>query len=146
MALTALDYLKDFMADAPLREANCKRCCREVSALKNRQDILHLLADYTASLKAIYGTALSKVILYGSYARGDYTDDSDIDVMLLLDVSPEEERRDLDRLAEITSTFNIDNDVYIMPLPKSRKTFVKWEGIDPFYKNVNREGVVLFDA
>lgn len=28
-----------------------------------------------------------KVILYGSYARGDYRDDSDIDIMILLDLS-----------------------------------------------------------
>lgn len=45
-----------------------------------------LLDKYIAELKKIYGTHLQEVILYGSYARGDFKDDSDIDIMILLDI------------------------------------------------------------
>ena len=38
-----------------------------------------LLEQYTEILQKIYGNHLRRVILYGSYARGDYTKDSDID-------------------------------------------------------------------
>lgn len=54
------------------------------------QTIHTLLTQYLLELKKIYGTYLKSVILYGSYARGDYTSDSDIDIMLLVDLSPEE--------------------------------------------------------
>lgn len=46
-----------------------------------------LLEQYTEILQKIYGNHLRRVILYGSYARGDYTKDSDIDIMILLDMS-----------------------------------------------------------
>ena len=45
-----------------------------------------LLDKYIAEIKKIYGTHLQEVILYGSYARGDFKEDSDIDIMILLDI------------------------------------------------------------
>lgn len=46
-----------------------------------------LIEQYIAEIKKIYGTHLRKVILFGSYARGDFRPDSDIDIMILLDIS-----------------------------------------------------------
>ena len=46
-----------------------------------------LLDQYTEILRKIYGSHLKTVILYGSYARGDYKADSDIDIMILLELS-----------------------------------------------------------
>lgn len=65
------------------------------------QTIHTLLTQYLLELKKIYGTYLKSVILYGSYARGDYTSDSDIDIMLLVDLSPEEMDAYSDELSEL---------------------------------------------
>lgn len=54
------------------------------------QSIRILLMQYLTELQKIYGSHLKSVILYGSYARGDYTPDSDIDIMLLVDLPTEE--------------------------------------------------------
>ena len=53
------------------------------------QTIHTLLIQYLSEIQKIYGAHLKSVILYGSYARGDYTPDSDIDIMILVDLSVE---------------------------------------------------------
>ena len=48
-------------------------------------DLPRLLRDLKAALKAVYGESLRGVFLYGSYARGDYDRESDIDILVVLD-------------------------------------------------------------
>lgn len=43
------------------------------------------LTDYADRLRAIFGERLRCVRLFGSYARGDATEDSDVDVLVLID-------------------------------------------------------------
>ena len=50
------------------------------------QKVQSLLLQYLTEVRKIYGSHLKSVILYGSYARGDYTKDSDIDIMILVDL------------------------------------------------------------
>lgn len=48
------------------------------------QTMMNLIKKYVSNVHEIYGTHLRQVILYGSYARGDYNSDSDVDIMILL--------------------------------------------------------------
>ena len=66
-----------------------------------------LLEQYTKILQKIYGKHLKSVILYGSYARGDYREDSDIDIMILLDLSDIDIKQYRHELAGETFDFNI---------------------------------------
>ena len=47
----------------------------------------NLLECYIGEVKNLFGGSLRQVILYGSYARGDYREDSDVDVMILVDLT-----------------------------------------------------------
>ena len=42
------------------------------------------LPDLRARLAALYGDRLVRVVLFGSYARGEATEDSDVDVLVVL--------------------------------------------------------------
>ena len=97
-----------------------------------------LLEQYTEILKA--------VILYGSYARGDYRADSDIDIMILLDLSDMDIKEYRHELSGETFDFNMDHDLDIKPIAKSQQHFQKWVDVYPFYANVEKEGVKLFEA
>ena len=105
-----------------------------------------LLEQYTKILQKIYGKHLKSVILYGSYARGDYREDSDIDIMILLDLSDIDIKQYRHELAGETFDFNMDHDLDIKPIAKSEAHFNKWIVNYPFYANIHREGVVLYGA
>ena len=45
-----------------------------------------LIRQYVFAIRNIYGKHVKQVILYGSYARGDFRQDSDVDVMVLVDL------------------------------------------------------------
>jgi predicted nucleotidyltransferase len=101
---------------------------------------------YVEEIKKVYGKHLRKVILFGSYARGDFNADSDIDIMILLDISDLEIKDYFEQLISVTYDFNMDYDTDIKPIVKNEGHFQKWVVNYPFYANVNREGVVLYGA
>ena len=108
---------------------------------------IHLLLDqYIEIIKEIYGEHLYRIVLYGSYARGNYRDDSDIDIMILSDLSDAELKKYSQKLCYKTYDFNMDHDIDIKPIAKSAEHFQKWIINYPFYANVDREGVTIYAA
>lgn len=105
-----------------------------------------ILSKYVSELEKIYGAYLKSVILYGSYARGDFSEESDIDIMILLDLDDMLIKKYRHELSGITYDFNMDYNIDIKPIAKSQEHFEKWEDTYPFYKNVKNEGVKLFGA
>lgn len=85
-----------------------------------------ILEKYTKELINIYGEHLKIVILYGSYARGDNTIDSDIDIMILLDISDLEIKEYRKELSYMTYDYNMDYDIDIKPIAKNKEHFEKW--------------------
>lgn len=105
-----------------------------------------ILSLYIENVKKIYGSHLQKIILYGSYARGEATEYSDTDIMILVDLDDIEIKKYADQLSDMTFDMNLDNDVLIMPIVKNVDHFNYWLGAYPFYNNVDREGVSLYGA
>lgn len=110
------------------------------------QTIHTLLTQYLSEVQKIYGTHLKSVILYGSYARGDYTSDFDVDIMLLVDLTPDEMDSYADALSELSYKYNVDYGIWMMPVVKNLEHFKKWVASYPFYTNVEKEGVVIYEA
>ena len=105
-----------------------------------------LLYQYLLEIQKIYGTHLKSVILYGSYARGDYTADSGIDIMILVDLPTEKLDYYLDSLSELGFQYNVEHDIWIMPVVKNINHFRYWVSAYPFYKNIQTEGVTLYET
>lgn len=112
-----------------------------------KNEKLHtLLHEYVTKIKNIYKEKLAKVILYGSYARGDYTPESDIDIMILVDDGDAEARARNEALASMTYEFDMKHGVYVESSARSLRHFNYWRKAHPFYKNVHNEGIVLYES
>ena len=110
------------------------------------QTMQTLLARYVTEVQKIYGSHLKSVILYGSYARGDFTQESDVDIMVLVDLPADKMDEYSDALAEVDYEYNVNYDIWMMPVVKNVEHFNRWVSAYPFYSNVQREGVVLYEA
>lgn len=108
--------------------------------------IRKLLEQYAEEVRKIYGVYLKAVILYGSYARGDFMPDSDIDIMILTDLPDLEIKNYRHELSGMTYDFNEKHQLDIKPIVKSEEHFKKWLEAYPFYANVNKEGGRLYGA
>ena len=89
------------------------------------------------------GDKLDKVILYGSYARGDYDDESDIDIMVLADI-PADTANKLDmEMCGLANQLGLKHDILVSLFIKDCATFYKFLCVEPFYQNIIQEGVLL---
>ncbi len=106
--------------------------------------IKNIVQEFCNSIKGIFGNELSRIIVYGSYARGDYTDSSDIDVMILVKI-PEGLIRDYtDDVADCAFDILMKYGVDISPIVKNENHFYEWADNLPYYRNVWDEGVMVY--
>ena len=110
------------------------------------QELKTLIDTYINNIRDIYGSHLCNIILYGSYARGDYNEYSDIDIMILVDLSDMDIKKYRHQLSDMTFDINIENDIDIKPMAVNDQHFNRWVGVYPFYANVKEEGVMLYEA
>ncbi len=104
-------------------------------------DIEPILQEFKQQITRLYGQRLKKVVLYGSYARGQANDEnSDIDVAVVLDgmVEPCEE---IDRMADIFADLNLEHNVLIAVYPVSENNYQNLNS--PLLINVRKEGITL---
>lgn len=103
--------------------------------------ISFLLERAVTESKRLIGADLDSVILYGSYARGDYDDESDIDIMLKINCEPAELEAYEDDIARICSMLSLEYDVTVSIHTVSLSVFERFKDALPFYKSIEEEGV-----
>lgn len=92
----------------------------------------------------LYGDRLNRIILYGSYARGDNSEESDIDIMIVLNCDAEEIKRLRGLTAEMASDISLEHEVFLSVLLRDKKHFEYNLAFLPFYQNIEREGIAVY--
>ena len=100
--------------------------------------IEQILREFRKEVEKLYGKRLKNIVLYGSWATGGATQNSDIDLAIVLagDVVAGKE---IDRMIDIVTEINLKFDVLISVYPVSEKNYVTLNS--PLLLNVRREGV-----
>lgn len=100
-----------------------------------------VVEKYAAEARQQFGKKLQGVILYGSCARGDFSSDSDIDILVLLDVPVEELSRARKQMLDVADQLDLAYNVVLSPVFQSYEVYQKFTPISAFYQNVEKEGV-----
>jgi len=105
--------------------------------MKDKNHILQLIKTSVSSTDPN-----ATLILYGSYARGDYRADSDLDILILIN-KDKVTRLDEKRIKYPLYDIEFETGIIINLLVLSRKDWETKHKITPFYENVAREGKVI---
>jgi predicted nucleotidyltransferase len=107
---------------------------------KKLEKIKPILEDVKKTLKKIYGKQLKGIILFGSYARGDSTEGSDIDIIVLLD-GIEDPVTEKEKFFDAIWQLDLKYDTVISVLPFDENQF-KTRRL-PVILNAKREGIPI---
>lgn len=120
-----------------------KSYMQEADVMCNKTTLDLLLKETGTELNKIFGSNLDRIILYGSYARGDYDDESDIDIMALVDMDKFGICKYRRTVSSLANDIDLKYDVLLSIKLQDKPTFVKYQDVLPFYKNVLKEGVLV---
>lgn len=91
--------------------------------------------------KRLLGDKLDAVILYGSYARGDYDDESDIDIMVKIKGTRDDLKKYRYDLVDFGSDLSLEHNITVSILLYDTETFDRYRNAMPFLRNVQKDGV-----
>ncbi len=87
---------------------------------------------------------ITEIYLFGSCARGDYDNESDIDVFVVINPSKNSLRKSKDKLLDIASDIGLENDVFLSLTISDKKEWEKNKDFSLLYKNILSEGVQYY--
>ena len=93
------------------------------------------IEEFVDLVKKCFGRSLKKVILCGSYARGDYDEASDIDVMVLVSLPDEVIRQNENRIYDEAFELELKYGKVLSPIIRNQEFYEYWSDTLPFYRN-----------
>ena len=108
--------------------------------MENLQEVFEKMIP---GFQTIFGNVLEKVILYGSVARGTQTMESDVDIAVIVRKYTEDMH---DKMIDLTVDMELEYNKVLSVLLIDYDNFREWEDVLPFYKNMKKDGIMLWSA
>ena len=106
------------------------------------KELLHELKN---ELEKVFGEKLKKVIVYGSYARGESDEGSDLDIMVLVDMNEKEIKNERDKVLDLTVDLTTRYGVVLSIIENNYDYFYDWAEVLPFFANIEKEGENIYE-
>ena len=108
-----------------------------------KNELNSILQKLTQIYRSVYGENLVQVILYGSYARGDYHTDSDVDVVAIVHGDRKTLQQQLKKVWDSSCELELEYDTILSPTVIPYEEFKQYQTVLPYYRNISQEGVVI---
>ena len=105
-----------------------------------QNDVQYIIGQLTESISRLFPDEHPDVILFGSYARNDAEEDSDIDVLYLVDASRQQISEKNWQVGEAAANILLEHSIVVSPIVENRSYFEEHSEL-PFFQNIQREGV-----
>ena len=109
--------------------------------IKNER-LKSLLPEIEKRIRKDFGNKVLKIILFGSYARGDFDNESDVDIFVLVNDNDLRKYRK-ERVKIITEFLELHNFLLSIRIINST-SFSNYNDVVPFYQNVMKQGIILY--
>jgi len=108
------------------------------------EKIKNITSEVYQELMKLFGGKIECIILYGSYARGDFNLESDVDIMILLNCDQKEITQSRKEISRIASLVGLKNDIMISLLARNCDEYENSMKYQPFYQNIEKEGKKIY--
>ena len=106
-----------------------------------REEAIRVLGEVYHGCGAVFPVPIRDAYLYGSFARGDYHEESDIDILLTVDLDWPQIAARRRAVSRVVSQLSLKHDRTISVTVKPYALFMQYREDLPFYRNVYTEGI-----
>jgi uncharacterized protein len=103
--------------------------------------IQQLAKELKNGLIELYGKRFAKLILFGSYARGDFQEESDVDFLLVLNDEKVQNGKEILNIGKLVGRLLLQYNKLLTTMPVSINRFQNANTI--FFNNIRREGIEI---
>ena len=107
-----------------------------------QQQAIQILKEVYEECNPVLEHRICDAYLYGSYARGDYHAQSDIDILLTVHATAAQLALYRSALAVVSSQLSLKHDITISITVKPIEQFLQYANVLPYYQNVRKEGIL----
>lgn len=100
-----------------------------------------LTNEFLIEIKKLYKERLNKVILFGSYARGEQREDSDVDYLVVLNDEEIKTLKEISFISPVTSSLGLKYGLWVSAIPVSLKKMDR--SMSVLSENIEEEGIVV---
>ena len=100
--------------------------------------------DLTQGVVDLFSDSILAIILYGSVARNDNTDESDIDIVIIIKNEMDDATKE--QFIHWSAELGLRYDRVFSIIDIQEENMEKWGNVLPFYQNIQKEGIILWKA
>ena len=102
-----------------------------------------ITSQIVEAYRDIYGSSIKNIVMYGSFARGDFDDESDIDFAAIVVGERQELQKKLEEVWDKASDIGLEHDAVVSPVVIPYEEFIEYKDKLPYYRNIDKEGIIV---